>query len=125
MLDVLKKLNVLNTKEGAFGNRVNNLPEANISVNIPIPNDAKTVPSIFPTPPRTTTMKHGTIYSCPTSGPTDPRSETATPATPARPEPIPNVIVSTFFVDIPKHSDIDLFWVTALILIPHSVRFKK
>ena len=109
MLDVLKNEIVLKRNGGAWGKRDSNLPEAKISVNIPIPKEANTVPNIFPTPPRTTTIKQGTMYNCPTSGPTDPRSETATPATPASPEPIANVIVSTFFVDIPKHSDIDLF----------------
>ena len=63
MLDVLKNEIVLKSNGGASGKSDSNLPEAKISVNIPIPKEANTVPNIFPTPPRTTTIKQGTILA--------------------------------------------------------------
>src|SRR3989304_750267 len=54
-----------------------------ILFDTPMPNEATTAPSSFPTPPSTTTMKASTMYVLPTSGSTVPIKASAHPAPPA------------------------------------------
>ena len=51
------------------------------------------IPHILPTPPTTTVIKLWTIYSEPNSEVTFENNPMATPATPAIPEPNPNVSI--------------------------------
>ena len=50
--------------------------------------------------------------------------DSATPATPATPEPSPKVSASTQVVRMPMELAIRRFWVTARICNPNAVRFR-
>ena len=58
-------------------------------------------------------------------GPTEPSRETATPATPAKPEPMPKVSTSTVSVGMPRQSLIERFWVTARMRMPHTLLLRN
>ncbi len=53
------------------------------------------------------------MYPCPSSGPTLPSCESATPPSPATPEPSPNVQASMRAVGMPQHAAMPRFCVTA------------
>ena len=57
------------------GQMVSSRPAPIRSVRTPMAKDANTVPSRFPTPPSTTTMKQPTMYDPPTLGPTEPAAQ--------------------------------------------------
>ena len=59
ILVVAKKFIVLDIGRGISGHTDKSRPAPIKSVIIPIPNEAKIVPNRFPTPPNTTTIKHG------------------------------------------------------------------
>ena len=58
-------------------------------LTIPIDMPPMSAPQRFPTPPKTTTMNESIMYDCPRFGPTLVNWLSATPATPAIPEPSP------------------------------------
>ena len=66
-------------------------------------------------------MKESTIYNCPSSGPTFPTCDKATPPRPATPDPSPKVYISILRVAIPTHEAIPLFCVTARTCNPNEL----